>query len=419
MRYISILFISLLFIASEAYSAERRDLYDPRQCEGSLTPYPDVFPSAEYPDSLEVVFINHVGRHGSRYPASSSFCRKLLNALDKAEKCGSITETGKKLRSLTKVCISESEGKWGDLDTLGVEEQRGIATRMLNNYPSLFGPEHAVDALSSYSPRAMMSMYSFTHCLDQLNTKTTFRTLTGRSTSPLMRPFDTVKAYLSFCDKNIWQNAYDKYFAEVCPVAAIKRALGDEFPGSGESELRDLTFAEWAVVAGCPAMSIETDLLDFFTIEELNEIWSCFNLRQYLRYSASSLSTIPADIASELLRNLITTTDDFISGKERNVTVRLRFGHAETLMPLLSLMKLRGCYYISDNLHSVADYWRDFDIVPMAANIQLVLFRSRLGGQYYLRVALNERFVPLLPGSSDVIIPWTEARKYLLGCLPS
>ena len=45
--------------------------YDARQCQGSLGPYtaPDSLVAA--PDSLTPVFVNHLGRHGSRYPASS------------------------------------------------------------------------------------------------------------------------------------------------------------------------------------------------------------------------------------------------------------------------------------------------------------------------------------------------------------
>ncbi len=142
--------------------------YNIRQCEGSLTPYPAVAPE-EHPDSLEPVFINHVGRHGARYPASAANCKQLKNALMKADSLGTITSLGRNLLKLTDRIIALSDGKWGALDSLGMAEQAGIATRMYRNYPSLFGKGKTVDALSSYSPRAMMSMYSFTHRLDRLN----------------------------------------------------------------------------------------------------------------------------------------------------------------------------------------------------------------------------------------------------------
>lgn len=45
-----------------------------------------------------------------------------------------------------------------------------------------------------------------------------------------------------------------------------------------------------------------------------------------------------ADIASDLVLNLIETTDNYISNPTESPRAILRFGHAETLMPLLSLL---------------------------------------------------------------------------------
>lgn len=414
------LFIYFLLVMS-ALAANAADpmatRYSIRQCEGSLTPYPSAVPPEEHPDSLVAVFINHVGRHGARYPSSSDNCRLLKAALMKADSLGTITQTGRELLRLTDRVIRLTAGRWGALDSLGMAEQEAIATRMIRNYPELFGGDATVEALSSYSPRAMMSMYSFTHRLDRLNNETTFCTVTGRVNSPLMRPFDTVKAYIDFRDNKEWEPTYNEYFDSECPTTAIMRALGARFPFDNAAHVRKLAYAEWAVLAGCSAMSVEVDPLVYFTLEELNAVWSCFNLRQYLRYSASTVSTVPAEIAAALVLNLVETTDSFING-ERGTTVRLRFGHAETLMPLLSLLRLRGCYYLTNYFDTVAQHWRDFDIVPMAANLQLVLFRSRSTGRYYLRASLNETPLPLLPNSDEIYVPWTTARDYMMRCLP-
>lgn len=392
--------------------------YSIRQCEGSLTPYPEEVPAEEHPDSLTAVFVNHVGRHGARYPSSAANCRRLRSALMAADSLGTISPIGRRLLRLTDRVMAMSSGQWGALDSLGMAEQSAIATRMVRNYPELFGGDVTVDAMSSYSPRAMMSMYCFTHRIDRLNNETTFRTVTGRVTSPLLRPFDTVQSYIDFRDDKAWEPTYNEYFESNCPTTAIMRALGSRYPFADAADVRELAFAEWAVVAGCSAMSVPVDPLVYFSSEEFNALWACFNLRQYLRYSASTVSTVPADIASELLSDLVRTTDDFIAGRDSSVTVRLRFGHAETLMPLLSLMRLRGCYYLTNYFDTVALHWRDFDIVPMAANLQMVLFRARKSGRYYLRVSLNERPVALLPGSDEIYVPWTEARDYLMRCLP-
>ena len=116
------------------------------------------------------------------------------------------------------------------------------------------------------------------------------------------------------------------------------------------------------------------------------------------------------------MQDLINTTEAFINGTNPAVA-NLRFGHAETLMPLLSLLRLRGCYYMTNYFDTVGLHWRDFEVVPMAANFQMILFRSK-SGKYYVRVDVNDKPLPLQPNSNTLYIPWGEARDYLTRILP-
>lgn len=390
--------------------------YTMTECEGSLMPYPVEINPAVFPDSLRPVFINHVGRHGSRYPASAANCLKLQRALERADSAGTITPTGRQLKKLNERIISLSEGQWGALDSLGMAEQRLLATRMFYNFGEIFANNATVNAISSYSPRAMMSMYSFLHQLDRMDNRINFTTSTGRVNSELLRPFDTNKDYLDFRKEKLWEPPYEEYFTTFCPTTAIRKALGERFPFEDEAEARDLAITEYYVVAGCSAMSVEAAASDFFSKEEYNRLWSCFNLRQYLQRTASTVSFVPAEIATDLLQDLITTTDNYVSGEDKTVA-RLRFGHAETLMPLLSLLRLKGCYYITNYFDTVALHWRDFYVVPMSANLQMILFKSSTG-KFYLRVDLNEQPIPLIPNNSNLYLPWEEAKSFLTALLP-
>lgn len=390
--------------------------YSMIECDGSLTPYPTDINPAVFPDSLKPVYINHVGRHGARYPASSANCLKLRKALAKADSLGTITPTGRQLAKLNDLVIKESDNRWGALDSLGMAEQRAIATRMFYNFGEIFKDGATVNAISSYSPRVMMSMYSFTHQLDRMDNRINFITSTGRMNSPLVRPFDVDEDYKAFRKENLTNTVYQDYFTQVCPTAAIKRVLGERFPFASDEEMRDLAIAEYYVVAGCRAMNITPNAANYFSKEEYNALWSCFNLRQYLQRTATTISSVPADIASQLVQDLISTTEGFINGTNPSVC-NLRFGHAETLMPLLSLMRLKGCYYMTNYFDTVGLHWKDFEVVPMAANLQMILFKSNTG-RYYVRVDLNERPVPLIPNSSNLYTPWGEARNYLTRILP-
>lgn len=386
------------------------------ECQGSLMPYPaDAIEPVARPDSLRPVMINHVGRHGARYPASASNCLNMRRALLKADSLGTVTPLGRRLLAVVEREIAVSDGRWGALDSLGEAEHRGIASRMYMNFPEVFVNAN-VAAISSYSPRCMMSMYAFTHQLDRLNNRMEFITTTGRVNDRMMRPFDIDQDYIDFRKGPGVKDTYDAYFASVCPVTAVERVLGRDFPYGSDAAKRDLAITEYYVLAGLSASSIECDLSGFFTREEINALWSCFNMRQYLQRTATTLSSVPADIASDLLSDLIATTDDFIAGKG-SASVLLRFGHAETLMPLLSLMRAPGCYYMTNYFDTVALHWKDFYVVPMAANLQMILFKSDTG-RYYVRLDLNERPIALIPNSQEIYIPWAAARAYLEACLP-
>ncbi|MDE6449019.1 MAG: histidine phosphatase family protein, partial [Muribaculaceae bacterium] len=140
--------------------------YTMDECAGSLMPYPVPSHNINLPDSLTPIFINHVGRHGARYPSSPKATQNLNKALSHADSIGTITPTGRKLHKLVQLILNVSHNRWGELDTLGMAEQRGIATRMYRNFPSLFN-NSTVTAISSSVPRCVMSMYDFTHQLDR------------------------------------------------------------------------------------------------------------------------------------------------------------------------------------------------------------------------------------------------------------
>lgn len=408
--------IALLGAAVQVQGADpMATSFDARQCEGSLTPYPQR-QTLNYPDSLEPRYVSHVGRHGARYPASSANCLKLREALDQAFEAGTITPLGRELQNLNEAVIAASTDRWGALDSLGMAEQRGIASRMMANWGPLFN-QGTVMALSSYSPRSMMSMFSFVHQMDRLNNRLEFMTTTGRINSATMRPFDVDEDYLEFRKDNVWKPAYDEYFEAVCPITAITRVLGKDFPFGDTSRARDLAITEYYVLAGLQAMHMPNVMDKYFDTKEMNALWSCFNLRQYLQRTATTVSTVPADIAAQLVLDIITRADQAIEGTNPAVA-DLRFGHAETIMPLVSLLKLPGCYYLTNYFDTVAGHWKDFDVVPMAANVQFVFFQAKASKRWYVQTLLNEVPVNLIPNDTRRYVPWGDARNYMMRCVP-
>lgn len=416
MRSLTIIATLLLsiFIARGADPTDTS--YSFQQCEGSAMPYPVPAESVTLPDSLTAVFINHVGRHGARFPSSPKNVTALIRELAKADSAKALTPAGEELLTLAKFVSETSRNRWGALDSLGMAEQRGIASRMFRNYGMLFN-DTRVNAISSYSPRCVMSMYEFTHQLDRLNNHIEITTSSGRQNSPLMRPFDLDPDFIEWVKSGDWKAAYEMQFETMMPTAPARKLFKGEYAKEmTNDDARKVSFHAFKLLQGLSAMGLSSKMERYFTREEANQAWSCTNLSHYLERTASTLSTLPAEIAAPLLTDLLTTAEAAVEGKQQ-YAVMLRFGHAETLMPLLSLMHLDGCYYLTNYFDTVALHWKDFHVVPMASNLQMILVKSK-SGKMYVRFDLNERPIPLLPGSDIIYTPWQQAREYLLRCIP-
>ncbi|MBO4944136.1 MAG: histidine-type phosphatase [Muribaculaceae bacterium] len=379
--------------------------YSYAQCAGSSIPYAKHFDDIQVPDSLTAVVINHVGRHGARYPTSADNCEYLASVLHKAEDQGTLTPRGRSLLALTERVLDYAAGRWGRLDSLGQAEQREIAARMYVKYHRLFTGDSNISAISSWKPRCRMSMYEFLHQLSLLSDKLQITSQSGPDQDRLMRFFDGWKkpdVITEICRTERDNLLPDK---PQCAVAVVGEEMAD----------RKLAQAMYAVVSTCGAMEMSVNPAEWFSREEYNILWSLKNLSQYLDHSASIWTTQPAELAGQLMAELIFTTDRALSGA--GPQVMLRFGHAETLMPLLSLMRVKGAYYISSDPATVATNWRDFDLVPMAANLQIVIFKST-SGKKYARVDLNEIPTPILPGSDEIYVEWEKLRSHWLQLLP-
>lgn len=84
-----------------------------KEGRSTLGPYPTDRVVRTFPDSLTPVFVNHVSRHGSRYPAGSYFTLLMKRALDRADSLNTITPLGRRLLAEVDAVVASSEGRWG------------------------------------------------------------------------------------------------------------------------------------------------------------------------------------------------------------------------------------------------------------------------------------------------------------------
>lgn len=403
MKNILLHLILMVTVAVAGNDARAQSFAD---CRGTANPYPAPEAREPLPDSLRLVALSHVGRHGARFATSAKRPQHVADYLRAANESGRLTTRGERLLALAGRVMRASDGYWGELDSLGAAEQRGIARRLYQAWPYLFKDTATVNALASYVPRCVMSMDQFTHELALRRHSLDIASLSGPQNNALLRPFQIDSAYLSLIERAPWKEDMERFEREVVPLEPVRRLVG-EYMETDTVAARKFAVDLYGFLAGLNASGFKGDWLEeYFTIEEARALWSLNNARQYFAHSASAYSQVPATIFKLLLTEM---SEDLslMAGGDSSEPITLRFGHAETLMPLLSLIDAPGCRFLTTDPADVASHWRNYQVAPMAVNLQMLLCKSRTG-RYYVRVDINERPVRM-PGSKDTVMTLEEA----------
>ena len=111
-------------------------------------------------------------------------------------------------------------------------------------------------------------------------------------------------------------------------------------------------------------------------------------------------------MAKPLLTEFFSSTSELIEAKS-NVTANLRFAHAETIIPLATLLQIPDfsdeAVHLSDTYTYENNWWRGDNVAPMAANIQWEIYRHEDNHQQILvRMLYNEMEVRFKEGCKSV-----------------
>ncbi len=375
-------------------------------CEyaGTSLPYPCLGDHEAYqvPDSLEVVYIDHVGRHGARFLSKASYTRDMLKFLDDS---GPLTAAGVRLRALCHRLDSVTAGRYGALDSMGLGEQLGSGDWWSRRGAEALRQLDSVTAIASYVPRCVMSMDMCSHAVIWNHPKTEMGQGSGPRYNTLVRFFDTDSAYLAYDRSNEWKRVWEAYDAKVSPVDAVRRLIPN-CNAVSDKKLRKMARVMYKIVAGANAVFGSVDWQAFYTPDEYRRAWQSENLRHYLTYSANGLSLTPSRMSRHLVADIAASLEHASRPGYDGPAMTLRFGHAETLMPLLSQLAVPGCRYVTTDWDRVADHWRDYEVVPMATNLQLLLLRSKGTDRLYVQSLHNEQ--PAMP-----LMTYSQAQEWL------
>ena len=437
---------ALTLTAMTASAATYRPL--PEELDGTMMPY-RMPPEKEWlqaPDTLTPFHIEYVGRHGARYLSSEKKLFPLLTILQEQKKAKNLSSTGEAMLTLLEKIRKDSEGKWGALSEVGVREQTDLGNQMSTQWKGLFTqPDIEVNAISSDVPRVVNSMYNFLHALGARHVNATVNASSGEVYSPLMRFFETNPDYrdwlagklkgvdswegpeLEVQKKYVAEGPARRLFKKVPVINEIEYTLNGQtkhrrFDSDGMTAMQALSMEMYGVLQSLRASGMGEPTTRWMSEDEYRGCWTAANADQWLKRSLNPFSTLPERAAVPLLMDIVGKADAAVGSlqlsqlkekKEKTVEIpspaaNLRFGHAETIMPLAALMNLPECAELPLDLDLIAKEWHNYYVSPLAANIEIVLAQGP-SGRIYAAVALNGQPV-VMKGQENIWLPWAKLR---------
>lgn len=404
------------FLISLLLSALSSAAVTPREAAGIHYPYPaPALQPLKAPAGYTPFYISHFGRHGSRYLIGAKEYAEPLTILSKADSANALTPFGKSLLRRVKALYTETDGHFGELTRLGRLQHSGIARHMVSNYPEVFSKNARINARSTLAGRCVSSMQSFLEALADAAPELNITSASADSITGLFYYYSPEGQKYRSQDAP-WRELFKDYSRRHMPSASVcARIFSDREYLDKEVDADLLAMRLYYLVTDAPNVDSAVDLSDVLTAAELQALWNIYNTRLYVAHSNFALSdSAMLQSKRRLLHDIIDRADAAIAGGGNRAD--LRFGHDENLVPLTALMGLKGCDARIEDINKVSEAFRDYEITPMAANLQLIFYRSREPGKPVLvKFMLNERETALpIKVVSWPYYDWAKAREFLL-----
>ena len=377
--------------------------------------YQDMGPETP-PPGYEVVLINHISRHGSRYPISDKCIQTIHEILEQAAEINTLTTAGQKLLSQMDIWTKILQDKWGMLTPLGEQQQQGIGRRLVKR----FGPQpfNMIYAWIDPIERCVESYNSF---MQGIESSTTFdnRIIDADYLvrhNHILNFFETDSQYLEFVQNGSWHRDLELYEKQLLRDNNVAVNYISETTGMPTGQLIQFAMALYDCIAIAPDMQMPSELVPLMKETDMRECWMVENARQYLEKGPSPLAGhIQTRIAMPLLENFIVTTEE---GLNYNSPIAfLRFAHAETIIPFAALLEIPKASAITKQTPDIYKVWKDYEIAPMAANIIWVVFKNS-ENHYLIEMFLNEQPVTF-PIETDhyPYYEWDKVKEYYTGII--
>lgn len=394
-------------------------------------------PLTPSPQGYEPFYLSHYGRHGSRWLLNDADYSRPIQILQKAHQHGKLTALGDSVLRVLQDFYPKTQGRLGDLTRIGELQHKGIGRRMAQHFPEIFHYDGVeIDARSTVVQRCILSMTAECEVLAAANPSANIHNDVSESLQYYLNAPQTgivrQRGGYGYDVREKYKQAYthpehlmhllfrdSQYVRDSINAGSLMRRLFDiatnmqsHFNGCIDAVAKYSNGAEGSVVLNPNGL-----LLRLFTPEEMYDQWRIRNVDWYIGYGASPItqSMMPWS-QKQLLENIILTADTVTRPQ-----ATLRFGHEICVMPLACLLELGNSGVVVENIDTLDHVWRNYEIFPMACNIQLIFYRpihshSPVNSHEVLvKAMLNEREVSLpVPAVSGPYYRWKDLRQYYL-----
>ena len=387
------------------------------QMDGTYMPY--IYSEEVYtpvPKGYEPFYINYIGRHGSRYPITNKDIDLLIGICVEAEEESLLTDKGKNLLKHLRLIKDEFNSKWGQITPIGEAELIGIASRMKKNFPNLFTEAVYVQADSVERCRKSMEVF-----INELFTKSEKQNVNIEllpSNNPVLNFFNVNLEYVKYKNSGVWIEATNQFADSLEAKSKVLSSIFDPVfleTVNDKSTIIHSLYSTYAIIGGA---SNKYSLRNYMTLESIFNMWQIENVRQYTEKGPYPVNNeLSIKISFPLLIDFLETTNNAIV--EGNVSADFRFAHAETIIPFAALLGIDIASSQTLDLDLLIELWKDYEIAPMAANIQWIVYNNK-EDEYIIKMLLNEKEVTF-PIESDIepYYKWDDVANYYQNVIDS
>ena len=378
---------------------------------------------ANAPKGFKPFYFSLVGRHGSRYEIDKYFrFTDALKVLDKADTLGILTADGKALhKQIAEICKAQ-EGKDGEISELGIKQWSEIATRAYDRFGSIFRSGN-LEAKSSTSRRCILSMATFTQTIKGLYPKINISQNARHSDLWMIRPLaddpNVSERAKELCSEHRengkWKEEREKILQTgnassfISKITTNRDVLLNECGAKYDMNFAYLTFYSLLIAENFEKGNREL-LTRLFTTEEMYNVY-VYKTAPWLNLSmgrGDEYVEMKQSHMKPLVDDILNKAQAAIDGKNPNVA-NLRFTHDSYVGPLLSVIGFEGCVpQWNEDIEKATTSFNHGIISPMAANLQIVLYRNKKG-EILVRSLINERdaYLPIKCETAP-FYPWSD-----------